>query len=605
MGNYSPEAKNDIILTLQTNVYTASFNALTNVIDANNDTLSLYALTTPKIGTVTFDSQGTITYNRNTNYFGNDRFSYIVTDGKGGFLQNEVQVCQEENAQNPGIPIQWLMHYGFTVSEENTQNDPDNDGLSNLAEFLLGTNPFEAKNPLDLESIEEGGYIGGEMPIPLIGISTMIPTPSVSLLLDEETLLDTYIYQDIDGVWILGWDTRHITNGNYSIQAVLSYSNNYLNYKEFGAIKNVTVSNLMKFDSLCDYYTSTLFLKSTLAINPSYCVSIFYDNYGAPLATNGTVLTNGLLNLWHSIPTDEEAADPVRFERMKANIFVYPLEITPNGTTNITRTYYSDSKWFLKENPIPYSKNFSIAWGWDAYGNKFVNDRNTLMQNAVINILASLIYPEDVVYKLLPEGRNPTYASTSFRLDTKTDEVVLFEALKKSSHFFWCGHSGDGQIYGDHRKNKAQLEAGEVQDALGNIGYPRKKTSKIGNKHPYKLVVINGCNSYSLYWARAFGIDFAKGGEPVSISEYTSVCREPRAYVGWEEKITVPSALGMLWFDKHAEYGEALQLLWVNWMADEPISVCIEEFVQKALEEGFSGMDSYKISGCHNLRKSN
>lgn len=591
MGNYSPEAKNDITLTLQTNVYTASFNALTNVIDANNDTLSLYAVTTPKIGTVTYDSQGTITYNRNTNYFGNDRFSYIVTDGKGGFLQDEVQVCQEENAQNPGIPIQWLMHYGFSVSEENTKNDPDNDGLSNLAEFLLGMDPLKAKNPLDLELIEEGDSIGGEIQIPLIGIPTKIPTPSVSLLLDGEILLDTYIYQDIDGVWILGWDTRHITNGNYSVQAVLSYSNNYLNYKEFGAIKNVTVLNPMKFDSLCDYYTSTLFLKSTLAINPAYCVSILYDNYGAPLVTNDTVLTNGLLNLWYNIPTDEEVADPVRFERMEANIFVYPLEVAPDGTTNFTGTYYTDSKWFLKENPIPYPKNFSIAWGWN------VNNKNGMILTNVVNILGDPTLPDDnPEYKLLPAG-NRVYTST-FRLDTKSDAKTLLNSFKESSNFFWFGHCSRHIFYGSSSKSKGAIEPFDIRNVLENSGYSLKEKTKVLNKHPYRLVIMNGCNSYSATWSKEFGIDFSGNTSfQTTVSRYNSIYREPRAFVGWKNDIEVPNYFG------NQNYGIALNILWTRWMNGDRLAQCMLDFLSYINDSNYEEISSFEISGCFDLTK--
>lgn len=597
-GNYSPTANSPITLVLQTNIYTASFNALTNVTDPDNDTICLFTVTQPKYGKVTNDNLGNITYTRNPHFYGDDSFTYVVTDEKGGFLQDEVFVEQIENENNRELPVQWLLHYGMSPTYTNTFCDPDNDGLSNLAEFVLGTNPLEPRNSLNMEWIEEDDWIGGEVQIPLIGINPQIATPSISLLLNG-IQQDTILYQDLDGVWILNWDTRYVNNGNYNIQAVLSYSSDYLNYKECGLVKSVNIANPMKFDSLCDFYTSALFLKTTLAVNLAYCVVELQDNYGNYLGTNESVITNGVLNLCYNIPDEEEDLDPVRFERMRMDIWVNTLERLPNGTLIQTTNEYSESKWFSKENIIPNKQNFSVAWGWDAYGTSFVEKRNNLMQDAVINILAPVYLPG---YTLLPIGRNPSQASTSFRFDTNNDKDVLLKALGQSSHFFWFGHCGDMQLYGDSDKTKAHLLAADVKEKLRNFGYPAKKTSTKRNRHPYKLVVLNGCNSYGQHWADAFGIDFKNDTNMVaSVAGYNAIYREPRAFVGWKETIDVPTSFGDF-FDQHVEYTAALQALWVGWMSNDSIEECVEEFASRAAEDGFDGLDSYVISGCSDLR---
>ncbi len=600
-GNESPSANTNMVFVLQTNAYTASFNVLTNVIDNDNDTLSLFSVTSPKLGTVDFDAQGNIVYTRNTNSFGCDCFSYIVTDGKGGFLRDDIFVKQIENTNNPGIPIQWLLHHKMDINYTNTFCDPDNDGLSNLAEFLLGTDPLKPKNPLDLEYLEDGATIGGEIQIPLVGIPANFDEPEIGLLLNGE-LLDSYIIQNIDGVWILRWDPENIDNGTYTIQAALFYSHDYKNYMEVGIPKTITIFNFIKFNRIYDYYTDTLFLDYSLKIPSALCETRLYDNYNNLVDTDFTILEQNTTNRLHLSCSIPEEIDPIRVKRMRADIIVYPFEVSINGVTNYSGVYYGKSKTYLKENHIQNRNNFSVAWGWkDAiwpFTDSFINARNTLMHDAVIDILGELLGP----YHLLPEGRNPTLGSISFRLDTKEDEKVLLDALSKSSHFFWFGHCGPEQLYGDSDKSKAHLEAGYVQEKLNNMGYPVKKGSKVKNNYPYKLVVLNGCNSYSQYWARAFGVDYISGTNKVSVEEYLDAHRDPRAFVGWKDQIDIPSHLIVPYYERHTEYTEALQTLWVNWKSEEPIETCLHAFAEKASENGFDGLDSYAISGCYDLK---
>ncbi|HEY5296743.1 MAG TPA: Ig-like domain-containing protein [Verrucomicrobiae bacterium] len=91
-GN-SPPSVNDLIITLQTNIYTATFNALTNSSDPDGDTPILFSVNSPSLGSVSNDASGNITYNRNPNVFGNDAFTYIITDGKGGYTVGNVKIC--------------------------------------------------------------------------------------------------------------------------------------------------------------------------------------------------------------------------------------------------------------------------------------------------------------------------------------------------------------------------------------------------------------------------------------------------------------------------------------------------------------------------------
>ncbi|MGH7951294.1 MAG: Ig-like domain-containing protein [Limisphaerales bacterium] len=153
-GN-SPPIANDLIITLETNTYTASFNALTNSSDPDGDTNILFAISTPSLGTVSTNANGDITYTRDPNLFGGDAFTYTITDGKGGYGVCNVKILQLDT-DGDGMPDQWEMANGLDPATDDSLGDPDNDGLPNLAEFILGTNPNVPDNPLNLSSVTNG-----------------------------------------------------------------------------------------------------------------------------------------------------------------------------------------------------------------------------------------------------------------------------------------------------------------------------------------------------------------------------------------------------------------------------------------------------------------
>jgi hypothetical protein len=53
-----------------------------------------------------------------------------------------------------GIPNSWKQQYGFNPFDPTVAaTDPDGDGLSNLQEFLLGTNPLDSASPFHVAGI--------------------------------------------------------------------------------------------------------------------------------------------------------------------------------------------------------------------------------------------------------------------------------------------------------------------------------------------------------------------------------------------------------------------------------------------------------------------
>jgi hypothetical protein len=80
-GNAAPVAVNDTA-TVAPNSGATAINVLANDSDSNNDIVNISAVTQPPDGLVTVNAAGTsLSYTPNAAFFGNDTFTYTVTDG--------------------------------------------------------------------------------------------------------------------------------------------------------------------------------------------------------------------------------------------------------------------------------------------------------------------------------------------------------------------------------------------------------------------------------------------------------------------------------------------------------------------------------------------
>ncbi len=69
-----------------------TIGVLTNDEDADGDSLSLVAVAQPESGVAALNNDGTISYTPNSDFFGEDTFTYIVTDGNGAPVTGTVTV---------------------------------------------------------------------------------------------------------------------------------------------------------------------------------------------------------------------------------------------------------------------------------------------------------------------------------------------------------------------------------------------------------------------------------------------------------------------------------------------------------------------------------
>lgn len=81
--NDRPAARDDNATT-QEDAKVSSINVLNNDTDVENDTLKVTSVTQGKNGKVSINSDNTLSYTPNENFYGTDAFTYTISDGNGG-----------------------------------------------------------------------------------------------------------------------------------------------------------------------------------------------------------------------------------------------------------------------------------------------------------------------------------------------------------------------------------------------------------------------------------------------------------------------------------------------------------------------------------------
>jgi hypothetical protein len=114
------------------------------------------------IGWINFESTGAPKVDLRTGNFS----GYVWSANCGWIsLSNAVAYVQTDSIQQgplapDGLPIAWLLA-NFGTTNVNANADPDHDGMSNLQEYLAGTNPNDANDYLRITAIGVSFLVGG------------------------------------------------------------------------------------------------------------------------------------------------------------------------------------------------------------------------------------------------------------------------------------------------------------------------------------------------------------------------------------------------------------------------------------------------------------
>ncbi len=137
--NSAPIAKDDNATTRLPDQVT--IHVLANDIEPDGDTMSIFSVTQGGLGQVVANSDGSITYTPTAQHSGNDRFTYTVSDGKGGLAAAAVWVTVEPANRPPEATDDNAVtdeDVSVTISVLQNDTDPDADD-SLLFVAILGS----------------------------------------------------------------------------------------------------------------------------------------------------------------------------------------------------------------------------------------------------------------------------------------------------------------------------------------------------------------------------------------------------------------------------------------------------------------------------------
>lgn len=543
-------------------------------------------------------------------------------------------------------------------------SDPDGDNLPYAAEWKLRTNPNVADNPLTLNNLSDNQQISGTGYVNL-NISSLVPSSTTfSLVVDDVVSPDASVEKN-GHQWRLVWDTNSTFNGAYTIQLQMQYLLEGDNWGIVrGPAKNVNIGNNLTFgqffndefrpSSLSSVIGSKLIIDAIInnydeSNSPNLAIA-FYDEDDVYLgytihSPRSFIDQDGNSNWYISSEWDLTTSNstlPSNKNIVGVFYWILTAQLDHNNTPQeITRRV------FVRDGGLFDGDDFVVAWGWSPtfWEGRRPMQKHEMIRGGVLNTigdpLGNLFNRDYVPYTLapLPENRVVTSAGASnlptFRFQTGDDKQKLLTALadRKNRNFFFLGHGSPGslshsssereQIYIPNANQPDVIFAEEIAQALGNPinppwFFPNDRTKFIN--HPYRLVILMGCETAGPSWPNAFGISPKES----TVQEYLDLGREPRAIVLWEEEILIPRELipgrsQVL----HSRFGYGLYRMFKFWMEGKTIEECMVEFERAAnrttveedggrlgirfsaseLFDPFDGLDSWKIYGCKDLRR--
>jgi len=519
----------------------------------------------------------------------------------------------ETDWQNP-------MTDGVTPDAYNSvydDTDLSGDGLTGAAKQILGINPLSQDNPLNLTAITQQSAVSGDLQIPL-DINSDVDTNTVFRVFVDGVEADATVYQDqSSGNWFAEWDTMTTQNGQHLVSFGITYGEP--GETSTGDTRIVTINNAITLlDEDTRMFTDQLNVEAAVNIDASeYTIDVYDEGTDTLLTTlSGDVADGQIETSWN---LQDGQGNRIVNGSLRCDFYLTPAQASaekPSAGENPADDQSSSpaaSVPYFYVAHIPADK-FVVAWANTAA--KDPGQWNDMMVNHVVNNLNTLCdyYGDGTDYNLLPSGGSGNVnvpGSSAFEWRTNdVDFNVLLTSLQEGGDFFYLGHGSPRSITPvPGSSGGVSLPANLVAGLLGN---DVKVTHSI--MHPYRLVIMDGCESYSSDWANAFGFAFTPNGSHYTVNDYYNFQTDPRAFVAWPTKVQAPDSLQKPTLfssvndpESIQKYGSSLEDLMEAWQERYPLNVCIDIFVADLNYYGFTYLyeyNYYKISGCVDLDNS-
>jgi hypothetical protein len=456
--------------------------------------------------------------------------------GDGDTGPNRIHTADETDWQNP-------MTDGVTNDAYNAVYDNvdlDGDGLTGAAERFFGTNPLLPDNPLNMSALPQQSTLTGIVQIPL-NFSSNVNTNTTFTLLVNGIAQYTTVYQT-NGNWFAGWDTTAFANDQYQLSMEYDLDEDT---PVIGATKFVNVQNDICFPNSLPICGGSLYVQpQTININGTYAMEVYDDqtnlfaslsgsvdgngfcldpNTGQPGITVSLLDTNG--NQWPS-------------EYFTVQVTTYPvLELAQSkslfqanqsggggssGSTGTRRVFYSQPwsghRWVIA---------FMALYGDPEFGNESALELAGMMEGAAEMVHGSSYGQNDngVVNDNYPTEGLPYWISLDGSSQWNQVRGLLSDG--RSENFFYFGH-GATDFIGVKSGNK--IASTNLVAILTNNLVSGIQTLYGPQKHPYRFVFLDGCDTAKGNLPMSFGIP----NQPVLENDWDNkYFLQPRAFLGW------------------------------------------------------------------------
>ncbi len=346
--NDNPVANNDNAATTEETL--VNIAVLTNDSDVENDTLTVDNNATAANGTATVNTNNTIDYFPNTNFFGSDTLNYSISDGNGGSDSATVTITVQ-NANDDPVAVDDVAttteNISVVINVLANDSDIDGDTLQVLS-ANASNGSVDSSNGINLTYTPNLNFSGTDVINYIVsdqngGTASAFVTVTVNNINDapvavndisstnEDTPVDINVLDndsDIDGD-ALSIDSMSATNGSLSVNA-----NNTLHYApnaNFNGSDNIayTISDTQGLTASANVAVTILSVNDA----PIALDDIASTNEDTPVTvavlSNDSDIDSALLSL-------STAVSPNGSIDTTGNVFVYTPNANFNGVDSIT-----------------------------------------------------------------------------------------------------------------------------------------------------------------------------------------------------------------------------------------------------------------------------
>lgn len=465
--------------------------------------------------------------------------------------------------------------------------------------------------------------LSGEVQMPIeIAVDSTDHIESVTFFnsADDSPVIGAQAMQNSSGGWVFDWNTSMVENGSYNIYAEVDFTGDDP-VSSVNLPVSLNVSNIISFPNyLTRIFGSQMWIYAETIPDANYEIDIydegtnFLGSFFDSADDNGVIsfiwdLTDGSGNTFDSTNffgvftvdtsspaiVQEAQAKSIKggvpnFQTLSPVNKTFANRVKANGVhANDSGSLSSAKQTWALETGWSGNDGFVVAYAplTDPSIDPNTSYRESLMMvggdGGIYGGVVSQLSDYGLAYQLSPGN---VAQSSAFEMGSLTDKTNLLSYLANYSYrnFYFFGH-GNPTVISAYDSSGVAINSFTISQLLGNF----LSGSKPENFHPYRFVMIDGCDTGKGKFCEAFGIP----AQALSNQFFKNAGVRSRAFLGFKKNISFNTSQ---WDSRSIMLGT----FFGDWQTFKTVSQCA--FDAQQLE--FQPMDSSAvIYGATDLQK--